>query len=181
GFVTAIAADAGSLESAGVQLDKFVQIPVRVAGSQDGAARWLMDLLETPKAPEHAALDATHSRLDEKLDGGETTLLATLAPLAGASPREIKRFANLYRLARVSSADRPVLALMLAIAVGGNSAERDGLRQALNASGPTLMARAGDERLAWALAAVESQRGAPVDMTAARTAHSLAETFSLRA
>lgn len=179
GFVTVLAADLEALESAGIRVDKTVQIPVRIEGSQADAGQWLLDLIDAPKAAAPIALDVTRSRLDEPLDPKESAMLATLAPLAGNSPRAIKRFANLYRLARISGEDRPALALMLAMTVGGTSAERAGLKQALNNPGPTLAAGPNDERLAWALSAITAQGGPAVDMRSARAAQAVAESYSL--
>jgi hypothetical protein len=181
GFVTVLAVDPEALESAGVRVDKTVQIPVRIEGSQADAGQWLLDLIDSPKASAPSALDASRSRLDEPLDPKETALLATLAPLAGNSPRAIKRFANLYRLARISGEDRPALALMLAMTVGGTAAERAGLKQALNNAGPTLAAGPNDERLAWALSAIAGQGGSAIDLHSARAAQAIAESYSLNA
>lgn len=70
-----------------------------------------------------AAPDGARSILDEPLTTIEQELLRRLAPLAGGRPRALKRFLNLYRLARLASGTRPALALMLAVETGGGWAD----------------------------------------------------------
>ena len=82
--------------------------------------------------PATAAIEVTRSALDEPVSDGEADVLAALAPIAGGSPRAIKRFVNLYTLARLEpGAQRGALALMLALDGGGTAAERQVAEEAM--------------------------------------------------
>ena len=80
------------------------------SGSSPGCLR----RTDRRRPPAFVAEPAT--ALVEPLSATEATLLTALAPLAAHSPRGAKRFLNAYRLARCSSAPRPVVALMQAVA-----------------------------------------------------------------
>ncbi|MGO8797628.1 MAG: hypothetical protein ACLQJL_00905 [Roseiarcus sp.] len=108
------AGDANRLRS---RLDKLLQLTfnVRLAGASNGprlVARLLGGGAPRPLAP---AADARQSRLSEPLSVGEATLLGALAPLAAGTPRGVKRYLNVYRVARLAKVRRPALALMLAL------------------------------------------------------------------
>src|SRR5208283_3477880 len=95
------------------RFDKWLQVVVNLPGriGLDGE-RLVARLLSTDgqaTAPADAKITAA---LVEPLSSSETALLTALAPLAAHSPRDAKRFLNAYRLARCSSAPRPVVALM---------------------------------------------------------------------
>lgn len=117
-----------------------------------------------------AAPDGARSILDEPLTTIEQDLLRALAPLAGAQPRSVKRFVNLYRLARLASANRPALALMLASEIGGAWADPVAVNKAI-AEARDEDSRA-DPRVVVAVraarAATQSGALAGPDLTAAR-------------
>jgi len=69
---------------------------------------------------------------DWTVSDAEAALLAELAPVAGMSPRAVKRFVNLYRVVRTQAAEiKTELALMLALDLGGTDAERSAVAAAL--------------------------------------------------
>lgn len=179
-FITLLAADPALLQAAGVNLDKTIQIPIRIAGTDNEPATWVRSVLGRADRTVAPAPDATRSALDAQLSADEAELLAEMAPFAGQSPRAVKRFVNLYRLARGSSDHPPALALMLAILSGGTAGERDGLRQALDANTAQLVVPAYETRLAKALAVAET-RGGPLAIDKARAAYRLAEGLSVPA
>ncbi|MBK9082532.1 MAG: hypothetical protein IPL88_10850 [Rhizobiales bacterium] len=117
-------------------------------------------------APPAPAPDAARSLLDEPINMAESDLIARLAPLAGATPRQMKRFANLYRLGRLASPNRSALALMLAAELG---AAGDPL--AVNAALDEGREPDGDPRLIGAVRAARAAAGGgikPADLYAAR-------------
>jgi len=64
-------------------------------------------------------------------------LLAGLAPLAGSSARALKRFVNLYRLARVQNQPhKGALAFLLALDAGGTQSEIAAVNDALSRANP---------------------------------------------
>ena len=80
--------------------------------------------------------DAGKSALDEPLDESESAILAGVAPLAGRTPRALRRFVGLYRLARLDGeAPRGALAFSLALKLGGTPAEQEAVARGLG-SGP---------------------------------------------
>jgi hypothetical protein len=115
------------------------------------------------------------------MSAAESDLLTELAPIAGNSPRAVKHFVNVYRIARVTSNDRPALALMLALLMGGGADDRARLSTKIAALDAQLSAGGSDARMGFALAAVERVRGRPLDMDTARRAYRLAQSFSLAA
>jgi hypothetical protein len=76
------------------------------------------------------------------MSSAETQLLADLAPLAGSSARAVKRYVNLYRLARAQNANHlGALAFVLALDAGGTQSEIAALNDALsNADGEADLA-----------------------------------------
>ncbi len=111
----------------GGDLERWIQVPVRLdvaAGERDYSG--LVQAVLGHNAPAAAARkpDARSSALDEPVGADEASLLTALAGLAGRSPRAVKRFVNLYTLARLDGDHRGALALMLALALGGTPAEK---------------------------------------------------------
>ncbi|SFK10700.1 hypothetical protein [Methylocapsa palsarum] len=169
GYAVLIAADperyAEDSETKDSCLD-WIQIPVQVgeiAAQVDMAAlvRSALGGRDGPEPPASAA-DARLSRLDEPLSEAEKLLLEDLAPIAGHSARSLKRFVNLYRLARCRrESDRGALALLLALDAGGTPAEKAAVEDTLSplkTSSPLDLSRGGP-RLASALSAVKSAQG----------------------
>ncbi|MGH6676702.1 MAG: hypothetical protein ACRECE_10855, partial [Xanthobacteraceae bacterium] len=119
--------------------------------------------------------------IDWSMSGAELSLLAALAPLAGGSPRAVKRFVNLYRIARPQAPDhKGALALMLALQQGGTDGELAALRDALGEhdGDADLTLQDDTPRLFAALRALEAQ--GKVSVTAARRTAAVAKRFSLR-
>ena len=102
------------------RFDKWLQVVVNLPGriGLDGE-RLVARLLSTDgqAVQSRGAEVKSSTALSEPLSSSETALLTALAPLAARSPRDAKRFLNAYRLARCSSAPRPVVALMQAVAL----------------------------------------------------------------
>lgn len=129
GLVTALGVDTSRLQAAGRDsLERWIQIPVRVdIGALDDAHASLVRQalgLASPNAASHA--DASRSDLDAPISEEEAELLASLASLAGTTPRRLRRFASLYQIARLGEERQPaILAFMLALMLGGSAEERD--------------------------------------------------------
>ena len=87
--------------------------------------------------------------------GGRGQSLEGLAPLAGESPRAVKRFVNLYRIARIQAPEnRPVLAFMLALDQGGSDIESRRSRRLSHGNDDASLGPASASRLWSALAAM---------------------------
>ncbi len=115
------------------RFERLFQAGWRLDGEGFDAARALSQALgepdRLPAAP--APPDATRSLLDEPMSPAESDLLARLASLAGPTPRAVKRFANLYRLARLQTPDRAAAALALALETGAPEADATAILAAL--------------------------------------------------
>ena len=191
-FITVIAADPQRLAavaqsetaaSDAAALEKWVQIPVRVGtglGDKDYGALVAQALGQSEAVPETAK--SRPKPLDWSVSSEELRLLAALAALAGPSPRAIKRFVNLYRIARARAPDdKPILAFMLALDQSGSAIDRAIVAAAL-ASGDAdaeFELRQGSSQLAAALASVRAAQG-NVNNAAARRAAAIAQALSLR-
>jgi hypothetical protein len=184
-FVVLIATDPERLKRAGAdQLDCWIQVPFQVAE---------LSLRNDPSALVHAMLDPGLAQtvvpstrdeeriaLDLPLSDAETRLLAELAPLAGASPRNLKRFVNLYRLARVLCPEHlGILALSLALDAGGTVTEIAAFEGALGAPAGylNLDMRGAGPRLAAASISVRQLMGDET-LLGARQAAEIARLFS---
>ena len=108
------------------QLDRLVQIPLQLGAIAGDRARNFVNALLAPRSAKPAVVpEAATSLFDDALQESETTLMGQLAALAGDSPRALKRFVNLYRLARHAAPQaRPALALALAVETGGDASEQ---------------------------------------------------------
>lgn len=184
GLVTLAAVDTARLDPEGArrhELERWIQVPVRVdaeAGLRD--PRHLVARLLGRDGPQAATSrpDPRHSVLDTAIGEEEATLVAALAPLAGPSPRGIKRFVNLYTLARLDADVRKgPLALMLALAQGGTATERSAVAEAVSSGGAFDLPQAS----ARLTAALEAARTIDGRFTAADAAAALrrAATFSV--
>lgn len=151
------------------RFERLFQAAWRLDGEGFDAARALAQALgrgDEPGAPPPP--DATRSRLDEPLSSAETDLLARLAPLAGPTPRAVKRFANLYRIARLQTPDRAAAALMLALETGAPEADAIAIAQALADANPRPD---GDPRVVEAVRVARDAAGGlltPAQLYAAR-------------
>ncbi len=143
GIVTLAAVNARSDAHSSV-LERCIDLPLHLS-TLDEPGALVGRLLGRDGAPVASAKpDASKSALDEPLDEAESDLVAALAPLAGRTPRALRRFVGLYRLARLDgAAPRGALAFTLALKLGGTPAEREAVAQALG-SGPSGFALAAD-------------------------------------
>ena len=142
GLVTLVAVDPARLAAGGVPgaIERWVQVPVGLdvgAGARDYSR--LVDgiLGRNASVATDAKPDARQSVLDQPVDDDEAMLLSSLSGLAGPSPRAVKRFVDLYRLARLDGDHRGALALMLALALGGTEAEMTSVAAAIEAKATT--------------------------------------------
>lgn len=181
-LLTAFDPDHFSAPSARRALARLVQTPFALAPA-DGA-RWsgFVDRLAERAAPDAPAALHNASALDAPLQAHERELLAALAVLAGPAPRNVARLVNLYRLARHEAPEGAApLAFMLALALGGDEAERASVARALDTAAgeaPLAPEHAGP-RVAAALAAGAAAQGAPIRVEAARHAAAIARRWSL--
>ena len=145
------------------RLEKYVQVPAQIGRNGLNAAQgttMVLNLLGHVAAQGRIAppaVDASRSILDRSLTVAEAKLLSELAPLAGRSARAVKRFVNLFRLARAASPDHgAAIAFMLALDIGGTPAEIAALRNALGVmdANTTFNVPDGGVRVAGALQAV---------------------------
>ena len=186
GLVSLVAIDPGHLDDVGrARVARWLDVPVRLDADADRIdRRSLVAHMLGRTAPAPAARPtATESALDTALGDDEAELLSTISPLAGDSPRAVKRFVSLYTLGRLDGgAPRGAVALMLALSQGGTSAEKAAVATALadgesgSAAGFGLPAHAS-HRLAAAFAAAhefdgsfESRQAIAAARTAARYA-----------
>ncbi|MDR3464021.1 MAG: P-loop NTPase fold protein [Beijerinckiaceae bacterium] len=179
GVVVLAAADPQQLAATRADLERWVQVPLSLdarATASDYETLVTHAVGRAPAAAPKARIDPAHSLLDEPLSEREGELLGVLAPLAGGSPRAVKRLINLYALARTdSAAPRGLLALFLAVDLGGTWAERQAT--AALADGTPFDGEISPG-LAQAISAVESFGGRPSVPEAARAA-TRARLFSL--
>ena len=151
--------------------------PAAVAAS-DGERIAARMFASGPPIGSGRAPDPHRSLLAEPLTPTETAVLTALAPLTEATPRAIKRLHNAYRLARLSKAPRPLVALMLAALQipDGEPAKR--LRAAMLSPGERLEGFTGPAALVAAAIAVEGAHGAPLLKSEARAAWDAARRYA---
>ncbi len=198
-------AEAGGLGGALDDLQRWVQVPVRVdSGAAERDYRPLVQAALGMARPGPAARrkpDASTSVLDEPVTVAEASMLTGLAGLGGPSPRAVKRFVDLYALLRQEDAGpgdtrrdgsrqdgaaveghhgRGALALMLALAAGGTEAERASVAIALQHDGASPFEPAqASPRLRAGLDAARALGGG-FTVAAAATASRRASMFSFR-
>jgi len=186
GFVMLIAADPARLKAAAGDhgLASWIQVPFQVGefsarSDLSALVRAMLDPEPSEPTPESVRPEPK-AHLDEPITEAEARLLEELALLAGRSPRAVKRFVNLYRLARGLCPDhKGMLALMLALDAGGTEAEIEAFDQALGSAEGHLeldLLGAGP-RLTGALASVRSVMG-DESLAGARRAAETARLFS---
>jgi hypothetical protein len=160
---------------------KWIQVPLQVDAQWDDRHSALLVMQALSKVAAASTI-SPQPQLDWAVSEDETKLLTALAPLAGTSPRAVKRFVNLYRIARAYAPDdKAIVALMLAVSEGGNVSDIAAIERALAAGSPeaAVTLYEATPRLREALATVEAQHG-PVTIEAARRAMSIAQALSLR-
>jgi hypothetical protein len=124
-------------------------------------------------------VEATASAITQPLTPADTSLFAALAPLAGETPRAVKRFLNACRAARTSAAPRPAVALMLATRLGGDRAAIAAVRQALDGFAHDLLDPAGPPALVVATQAARAANDGVISLADARAAWEIARRYSL--
>ncbi len=183
GFVAIIAADPSRVGAD--RLARIVQVPFTLGSAAATEASVVDRLLGRSTMPGTSAtepLEPRHSMLDTPVSDGEAELLSALAPLAGPSPRGIKRFVNLYRLARLDAPDDlAALAFILALDTGGTADEIAAMDASLTGSderAPLTLSPSAGSRLTAALAAAEQVEGKRMTLAVIRRARQVAATWS---
>ncbi len=187
GFVVILAADAARLAgawegaNAADQIGRLIDIPVNLPdiGHDDARlATFVRAFLSG--APDESKPTRVVAAADEPLAPIETALVGALASFAARSPRTAKRFADVYRVARLRPVDKPALALALALDAGATPEELAVFARALDAA-PEQPVETGPEphRLASAMAAVNKARGAPLTVAQAREAVAVARDYRM--
>ena len=130
GMVTLVAAGARRDENASVE--RCIDLPLHLPTIDEPSAL-VERLLGRAVAPAASIKpDASTSSLDAPFDEDESDMVAAVAPLAGRTPRALRRFVGLYRLARLEGdAPRGALAFALALQLGGTPDEREAVAQGL--------------------------------------------------
>ena len=185
GFVVIAAADrihlaTGLAETdpalATARLSKMVQLPYTIGREDEswhGALPFVRSLLgpDVPGMADSAQPDATHSALDRPWLPSEAPVLDSVALWVGSTPRAIKRFVNLYRVARAdprlrdgSAQDLAALALGLALGTTG--------------SDPGFATNDLDDRARSAHDAVRKALGVPLDSASSERGRSVASRYT---
>lgn len=201
GIVCAIAVDGGHLKSglnaqsgsaaglAGEYLSdmiaRLVNLPFRL-DLQPGAdfgnlVKTILPKQDAEPPAAVAAPDASFSGLDEPVQPAEAELLAALSPLAGQTPRAVKRFVDTYRLVRHQAGSFASLAVALAVDSGGTDAEKRELQNLLTGSDDAPVPVPQDNsRLAMAIRAASAAQASPIPTGSLRQAQALAAMYSGR-
>jgi hypothetical protein len=165
------------------RLARIVQVPFTIVPADHaGLVDRLLGRAAAPIAKAAEPLEARNSSLDTPVSEGEAELLAALAPLAGPSPRGVKRFVNLYRLARLDAPDDLApLAFMLALDAGGSADEIAAVEGSLAGTderAPFILQQSAGTRLAAGLSAAEQAEGKKLTLGSMRRAREVARTWS---
>ena len=176
---SALASSSGSPSTSRVFEQNLFQVvfDANASSATDGgrmAARLLT--AESPPAPN--PVDASGSAVGEPLTPGEGALLTALAPLTSGSPRAVKRFHNAYRLARVATAPRPIVALMLAALSSPDETLAGRLREMMLIGGVDFADPSGPEILIAATRAARIAHGGPIARTDALAAWEAARRWA---
>jgi hypothetical protein len=182
GVVLLLALDPARLSNLGSdmvqRLEKWIQVPFRVGPDVAtlDAGGLVAQIIGRGERKREVAADRL---TDWTISDAEAVALAALAPIAGASPRMVKRFVNLYRVVRTQAPEfKTELALMLALDLGGTGGERAAIAAALaEASGADVDATEFGPRIPGALyeAGVTD-----VSKAALRRAAAIVRCYSLR-
>ncbi len=177
----ALASASGGGEAARRRMEKFFQVVVnaQTLSLADGG-RFAARLIGSNAVANPVSLvDATQSRLIEPLSQGEAALLTAIAPLAANTPRGVKRFLNAYRIARLSTAPRPAIALMLAVKQSGDGAAHSAMSAALSSALADLPDPAGPPALVEATRAARAANDGVISISDARAAWDVARRYAL--
>jgi hypothetical protein len=183
GIVTLVVADPARIEADAAALEKWIQVPFRLegAGAADHAA-FVAHIIGQADAEGTPTRTEVWAPLDWSISAAESGLLAAVAPLAGGSPRAVKRLVNLYRIARPQAReDKSVLAMMLALEQGGTSHEIATVKDAVGDrdSDADFEIEPATPRLFAVFQMLRAVEGR-VSVESARRAVAVAKTFSLR-
>jgi hypothetical protein len=179
GVVTIVAADPARIEVDSATLERWIQVPFQVSAETLDHAAYVAQVAGGSSAENAPRVEMRP--VDWSISAAELSLLAALAPLAGGSPRAVKRFVNLYRIVRAQAPDDTgAVALMLALEQGGTGSEIAAVREGLAASVPDadLIFQHSTPRLFAALQTIEAQ--GRVSVEAARRAAAIAAKYSFR-
>ena len=195
GFVTVIAADGDQLAAglaeadpalATAKLNRVVQIPYKVGhgaawAGGSGLVHTLLSGDTNVVAGAVESADATRSSLDLPWSTKEADILAALAATAGQTPRAVKRFVNLYRVARADphlrgANPQELAALAVGLALDSIGTPSD-IRMIAGEAGPDY--GFGDD-LKVATTATEKVLGRPFDSHAARRGFETARLYTAR-
>jgi hypothetical protein len=203
GMVTAFAVDPrhlkAGLEKAGhadanpeatgkSQLDDALARLVQISFStdtRDGSefGDLVKSLLGKPPATAVKEPVTSESGLDEPMRPGEPELLTALGDLAGSTPRQVKRFINIYRMLRADVSVFAPLALTLAVQSGAREAERrefDAMLEGLEENQALPEPDNADTRIAFAVKAASAAQITPITAGAIREAQALIAPFTAR-
>jgi hypothetical protein len=178
---SAALASANDGETARRRSERFFQLVVnaQTLGLAD-AGRFAARLIGSDAVVDPLGLlDAKRSRLTEPLSQGEAALLTAIAPLAADTPRRVKRLLNAYRIARLSRAPRPAIALMLAVKLSGDRAANSAMNAALSNALADLPDPAGPPALVEAAQAARAANGGAISIADARAAWEVARRYAL--
>ncbi len=118
------------------RLERLFQIALNVRGTGEiGGERLVARLIAGAGAPPQQPIEPRQSALSEPISSGEAAVLTAIAPLAASTPRAVKRFLNVYRLARIGVANRAALALALAAEQSEDGEARGALDRLLAEAG----------------------------------------------
>jgi hypothetical protein len=184
-FVAAVACDpaalapaAGGVEALRRRFDKLFQLTfnVRAPGASE-SARLIARL--TGAEPVRTSRPTGRAPLSEPLTSAESTLLSALAGLAADTPRGVKRYLNAYRVARGGEANRPALALMLALDQSGDGDAVAGMDSLLTASDGALAEPPGPPALVAGVRATRAASGGELTVVEAIAAKEVARRYRL--
>ena len=187
GFVSVLAIDPrqlsigwGSTAEAAARIERYVQTPfsIRPLDAREVEA-YAQALLGDAGPANEPVSDPSHCVFDAPVSAEERGLLAALTALAGDTPRAVKRFINIYRLARPRASDPAALALMIALDTGGTTGELAAMGAAMDLHEPagTLVIHPGEPRLVAALETVNGARATPLTIAQAHAAWGIARDY----
>ncbi len=163
---------------------RIAQVLFRLGGDANvGFGKFVRSMLGETVADKPVAIDASRSALDEPMRPGEAELLASLADLAGDSPRLVKRYVNVYRLLRAGSVTFAPQILALAVQTGARENERQVLEKLLEPladDDPVPAPEVIDSRIAFALKEATARHAGPLTAGALRAALAEAARYSGR-
>lgn len=161
---------------------RLVQIPFHVERKDDGGFGSLVkSLLGDSPATTQPAMDAAKSVLDDPMRPGETELLSALSDLAGTTPRQVKRYVNIYRLIRSETPVFAPLALSLAVQSGAQDQEKrdfENLLQGLGDEDALPVSQDAGSRISAAIKSASTAQVGPLTAGAIREAQAIAAPYS---